>query len=180
MLIEFRVANFRSIDAEQSISLEAIHAGDDPRVRATPSGQTLHFNPETPEHRRLLLKPHFLKRKEYESEQEVRFVTTGPDLPKQQGIIIASLRSKDWIERVRLCPKSSPSDEKTLKNLVKKMLPDADCSKSSLLEEKTGPRVRDCPFRAELETSAETQWKRGTDSIPEVVKQERTHKLLKP
>ena len=59
------------------------------------TGVSTEFNPEQKSDYRLLLRPFFLKRKEYESEQEVRFVTSGADISDRGGILLKELNPQE-------------------------------------------------------------------------------------
>ena len=59
------------------------------------SGVSTEFNPESKSDYRLLLRPFFLKRREYESENEVRFVTSGADRDDRGGILLKELSPLD-------------------------------------------------------------------------------------
>jgi len=58
------------------------------------SGKSTEFDPTSKSDYRLLLRPFFLKRKEYESEAEVRFVTAGSDRDERGGILLKNLNQR--------------------------------------------------------------------------------------
>lgn len=78
--------------------------------------QDYDFNPEEARDASFLLKPHFLKRKEYESEKEVRFVTSAPERGPNSGISIDQALPGEWIEEIRLWPGLKSTEEQSLKN----------------------------------------------------------------
>ena len=122
----------------------------------------LGFDPADPKHRRLLLMPHFLKRKEYEGEKEVRFVTSGPGSPTKLGVNM-NLPPLDWIDEIRLSPKSTLAEVQTLKEIVEKLVPNLPCSKSDLFQGEP-------PMQSFLASTDESAWNDGSDGIPQIVK----------
>ncbi len=138
-------------------------------VEAVPP-PVLGFHPDDPKHRQLLLRPEFLKRKEYGSESEVRFVTSAAGSPSKPGITL-NLAPEDWIDQILLSPKSSSSEEQALKDLVKKVVPSTSCSKSRLLQGNDRTWSRRAESAAASDESAELAWRDGHDGIPSIVKE---------
>ena len=138
-------------------------------VQAVPR-PVLGFDPEDTKQRQLLLMPHFLKRKEYGSENEVRFVTSGTGNPTKPGITV-DLPPQDWIGQIRLSPTSSSSEEQALTDLVEKFVPSALCSRSCLLQRNDRPGALRAQLASALDESAESAWRRGHDGIPSIVKE---------
>ena len=80
-----------------------------------------------------VLRPHFLKRAEYEAEREVRFVTA--DCERDSGGIVLALPPQSWIEEVRLWPGLSPLETEALQSAVSYKLPDVPCERSGMLRD---------------------------------------------
>jgi hypothetical protein len=80
----------------------------------------------------LLLRPFLLKRKEYQSESEVRFVTADSEPPAHDGIILTKVNPEAWISKIRLWPTLTRMEEKTLQRAIEPFLPNSDCSRSDL------------------------------------------------
>jgi len=133
-------------------------------------GQTTDVNLEQDDEREFVLKPHFLKRREYESEKEVRFVTCGPERPAD-GLFLTDVSSKAWLGHIRLWPQLAPTEERGLKRVVELLLPGVSCSKSDLME--SDHEWFDAPDGpgARLVEVADRKWKEGADHIPEVLKE---------
>jgi hypothetical protein len=91
------------------------------------------FDPERESDARLLLQPYFLKRKEYESENEVRYVTAGTKRPIHNGVLLKGTGPEKWILSIRLWPGITSDEEECLCSVVKRVLPKVDCAKSELL-----------------------------------------------
>jgi hypothetical protein len=130
------------------------------------SGVSTEFNPETKSDYGLLLRPFFLKRKEYESEREVRFVTSGGDRDNRGGILLKGLLPKDWISEIRLWPGLTRDEEQSIKKAVEYFMPDADCQKSDLF---SGPNSHSDfieMFSANLDQSLDSSWAGEKGSIP--------------
>ncbi len=83
------------------------------------SGVSTDFNPEQKSDYRLLLRPFFLKRREYESEDEVRFVTAGVDREERSGILLKELSPQQWISEIRLWPGLTHDEEESINSLLK-------------------------------------------------------------
>jgi len=125
------------------------------------------FDQEQDDH--LILRPFFLKRNEYKSEDEVRFVTAGPRRDLRGGILLKNLKPECWISAIRLWPGLKPDEEKSLKEAIGKFFPSADCRKSDLLP---GPldSVDLVDERRDWEQLDDESWNQGTDDIPPPLK----------
>lgn len=77
-----------------------------------------------------LLRPHYLKRSEYSSEQEIRFVTA---LPKPSPGALLTLQPTEWIEEIMLYPGFEETEAKALQTAIQKALPHIRCTQSGLL-----------------------------------------------
>jgi len=134
------------------------------------SGISTEFNPERKSDYRLLLRPFFLKRKEYESEQEVRFVTSGADRSKRDGILLKDLKPQDWISAIRLWPGLTSDEEQSLCKAIKHFIPQVDCEKSDLFSGPDSPSNLSKIILNDLEQSADSSWTEGKDEIPNALK----------
>ena len=119
---------------------------------------------------KLLLRPFFLKRMEYNSENEVRFVTAGPALPEGDGILLEGLKAEDWISAIRLWPGLTEDEDQSLSKAIKQFLPQVDCIKSDLFSRPAIPQGFLGDFRAELRQSVDLNWTSGGDEIPRAIK----------
>jgi hypothetical protein len=103
-------------------------------------GQMIYVHPQTGSSRNfiperdtdLLLRPYFLKREEYESEKEVRFVTTAGEDFGKRGILVRSLKPEDWITAIRLWPGLTNDEAKSIKRAIEPLYTGVDCEKSDL------------------------------------------------
>jgi hypothetical protein len=102
-----------------------------------PHGVGRDFNPEDPVDFALLLRPYFIKRSEYESEREVRFVMTGRQQEHLGGRILQGCDPRAWISEVRLWPGLRRAETEVLKDLVKQKAPDLPCDRSELMQAET-------------------------------------------
>jgi hypothetical protein len=134
------------------------------------TGVSTEFNPERKSDYRMLLRPFFLKRKEYESEQEVRFVTSGSDRSERGGILLKDLKPQDWISAIRLWPGLTADEEESICKVIKHFIPQADCEKSDLFSGPDGPSKLSEMILADLEASADSSWAEGNDKIPKLLK----------
>ena len=134
------------------------------------SGVSTEFIPERKSDYRLLLRPFFLKRKEYESEEEVRFVTSGSDRAEQGGILLKDLKPQDWISAIRLWPGLTADEEKSISKAIEHFIPQADCKKSDLFSGPDSPSEFIEMITADLEQSADSSWTEGKDGIPKPLK----------
>jgi hypothetical protein len=134
--------------------------------------QDLDFNPENPYDSRFLLRPHFLKRKEYETENEVRFVTAAPDRGVGAGLGLSGISPDEWIDDIRLWPGLKPTEEESVKQIVNHFAPRVSCACSDLF--KAHPFSADsftARYLRELNAQNWQQWKNGEDGIPSELKQ---------
>jgi hypothetical protein len=130
------------------------------------------FNPEEAEDARFLLKPHFLKRKEYESEKEVRFVTAAPERGRNAGIMLEQISPDKWIHEIRLWPGLKAVEEQSIKQVVAKFAPNVPCECSDLFG--AGSFSNEsfvAAVLAGLDASNWDRWKQGTDDIPPELKE---------
>jgi len=134
------------------------------------SGVSTDFNPERKSDYRLLLRPFLLKRKEYESEHEVRFVTSGADRTERGGVLLKDMNPQDWISAIRLWPGLTANEESSLHEAVHQFIPEVDCRKSDLFSGPSGPSELTEMIIADLEQSADSSWTEGTDKIPPPLK----------
>jgi hypothetical protein len=79
----------------------------------------------------VVLRPHFLKRAEYQSEHEVRFVTA--DCEHGAGGIVFELPPQDWIDEIRLWPGLFSSETVALQEIIGSKLPQVPCERSGML-----------------------------------------------
>jgi hypothetical protein len=128
------------------------------------------FNPEQQSDYRLLLRPFFLKRKEYESEKEVRFVTSGPDLAERGGILLKDLKPLEWISSIRLWPGLTMDEEKSISRTIEHFMPGVDCKRSDLFSGPDRPSEFSEMMSADLEQYADLDWANDEDEIPKPIK----------
>jgi hypothetical protein len=154
--------------------------------------ETTCLHPQKPEDRPFLLEPCFLKRSEYEDENEVRFVTTTADL--DAGVFLkaegpdTSIQS-DWIEHISLWPGLHSSEERALTaavtqlrsserraltGAVTQLQPAVSCCRSELL---SGQKQRSADQKGQGgwsdafdEQVSEKSWRDGTDGVPAALK----------
>ena len=134
------------------------------------SGVSTEFNPERKSDYHLLLRPFFLKREEYKSEQEVRFVTTRSDRSERAGILLKGIEPQDWISAIRLWPGLTADEEESIRKAIKHFMPHASCEKSDLLSGPDGPSKLSERILADFEKSADSSWIAGKDEIPDSLK----------
>jgi hypothetical protein len=134
------------------------------------SGVSTEFNPERESDYHLLLRPFFLKRREYESEQEVRFVTAASERAERGGVLLDNVSPQDWISAIRLWPGITRDEERALRKAIEYFLPAVDCKKSDLFSGPDGPSDFVEMFRSELEQSEDSTWTKGEDGIPNPLK----------
>jgi hypothetical protein len=116
----------------------------------------------------LLLRPYFLKRKEYESENEVRFVTAASERGERGGILTKGLLL-DWITAIRLWPGLTVDEEKSLCKAVRHFIPTVDCERSGLFAGPDNSGLIE-QFGFDIERSADSEWEAGSDGIPLAIK----------
>ena len=117
----------------------------------------LQFSAREFSHDEVMLCPHFFKRAEYQSENEIRFVTV--EAPRTSGGIILDLDATEWIKTVKLWPGLSATEADALKQVIASKLPKATCERSSMLRE---------VYQDEVDSLAsnylETIWNTSSDS----------------
>ena len=134
--------------------------------------QDFDFNPEDPDDSRFLLKPHFLKKKEYETETEVRFVTAAPDRGIGAGLSLDGMSPSEWIDDIRLWPGLKPTEEEAVKRVVHHFAPSVSCACSDLFgADRFSPDSFTAKYFQELNALTWKQWKNGEDGIPSELKQ---------
>jgi hypothetical protein len=117
-----------------------------------------------------VLRPQFLKREEYESEKEVRFVTCTSE-NESGGLPLKDITPKTWIKRIRLWPGLSPREEESIQGAVKNKLPDVDCQKSDLLQPHGRAMSRTFEdLRTFAAAKNESRWKSCEDGVPSSLK----------
>ncbi len=132
-----------------------------------PDGVGRDFSPEDPVDFALLLRPYFIKRSEYESEREVRFVMTGRQLEHLGGRILQGCDPRTWMSEVRLWPGLGRAEAEVLKDLVKQKAPDLPCDRSELLQAETD---RFAEWNEEVSPSAIKSWLSEADDVPAALK----------
>jgi hypothetical protein len=133
-------------------------------------GQVLNLNPGEPDHQQFILQPHFMKRKEYESEKEVRFVAYGPENQRRGGMVLEEIDPNDWIQQIKFWPKLTCSGEASLKSAVKKFAPNIQCFKSDLLTGHVDSSYAENGVEAAFAVTDERSWKDNSDGIPSFLK----------
>ena len=134
------------------------------------SGVSTEFNPENKSDYRLLLRPFFLKRKEYESENEVRFVTSGHDRLDRSGILIKKLPPQEWISEIRLWPGLTGDEEQSIQKAAQHFVPNIDCQKSDLFSGPSSDSFLTNLILEDLEKPIDASWTQGSDGIPNSIK----------
>jgi hypothetical protein len=114
----------------------------------------------------LTLRTYFLKRKEYESEQEVRFVTAGAERPMLGGILLKNIDARSWILSIRLWPGLTDEEKDCLVKAIRRSLPDADCQRSQLLSTPGSPSEFIHKVMKDQESAADKAWLNQEDGIP--------------
>jgi hypothetical protein len=131
------------------------------------SGNTTDLNWESERDKRLLLQPHFLKRWEYESENEVRLITSGPEGLPHKGILLREINPTEWLSEVRLWPALNPSEAGALGKAITALSPGVSVAKSDLLA--VDPD-EDQLLQAFSEMDLEI-WQSDSDEIPPAMKE---------
>jgi hypothetical protein len=134
------------------------------------TGTSAEFNPEQKSDFPLLLRPFFLKREEYKSEQEVRFIIAAAER-ERGGILLCNVNPQDWISAIRLWPKLKPVEAQSLCETIKKFLPKVDCSGSDLFSDPPGASRSIEDLMIDLEREADSAWQGGQDGIPNPLKE---------
>lgn len=140
-------------------------------IRVLPRSIAQKLFPENVPDRPFLLEPCFLKRFEYESEKEVRFVTTETE-SSEEGIFLKAkkpsdeIKPADWIEHIRLSPRLRSSEEEALTKAIKALHPTVEsCQRSDLLSNRSEP----ASFSS-VTKMCEESWEKGWDGIPAPLK----------
>jgi len=134
------------------------------------SGVSTEFNPEDEADYHLLLRPFFLKRKEYESENEVRFVTSGHDRLDRGGILMKKLPPQEWISEIRLWPGLTHDEEQSIQRAVQHFIPTIDCQKSDLFSGPDSSSFLTDLILEDLEKPINASWAQNSDGIPNPLK----------
>ena len=120
-------------------------------------------------HDSLIQHPYFLKRKEYGSEKEIRFVTAAPEVANRAGITLR-LQPQEWIQEVVLCPELPSKAVNSLKQTIEGVAPGLKCYQSTLLEERLHPAsVTHIHFPDDF-ALANRAWQNDTDATPPMLK----------
>lgn len=133
-------------------------------------GQVLDLDPGEPEDQEFMLQPHFMKRKEYASEKEVRFVAYGPENPKTGGMVLKTIEPNDWIQEIVFCPTFTCSESESLSKAVKRVAPNIRCRKSDLLTSHDDNGYDENGPEAAMAETDRKSWADNTDGIPSFLK----------
>jgi len=133
-------------------------------------GQVIGLNPGEAEHQQFILQPHFMKRREYASEREVRFVAYGPENQKRGGMVLTAIDPNDWIKQIVLWPKLSCSEEASLTSAIKAVAPNIQCFKSDLLTNHDDSVNGENGVAAAMAETDEKSWASDDDGIPSFLK----------
>jgi hypothetical protein len=133
-------------------------------------GQVSDLIPDEPEHQQFILQPHFMKRKEYASEREVRFIGYSPENRKKGGIVLGGIDPNDWIQQIKFWPKLTSSEEEALSTAVKKAAPNIQCFKSDLLTSQEDSVYDENGVEAAMAATDEKSWTDNSDGIPSFLK----------
>lgn len=131
--------------------------------------RTTNLAPENPSDAHLILHPHFLKRNEYQSENEVRFVTTGSENPYEPGMFIDGINPATWIHKIHLWPKAHSSEVSALQKAVKKFSKRIPCEKSKFMSKRIGIGTR---MMSDLRAGklGSDGWINESNNLPEILK----------
>ncbi len=119
-----------------------------------------------------LVRPHFLKKIEYKHEQEVRFVTAGPENEETGGLSL-KVPAAAWIVKIRLWPKFNRIQEDSLKKTVQLLTDDSrfDC-RCSHLQRRYGANEEWIEEGIDdLRSPEESRWRDGSDGVPREMKE---------
>jgi hypothetical protein len=117
-----------------------------------------------------VLQPQFLKREEYDSEKEVRFVTYASEC-ESGGLSLKDIEPETWIKKVRLWPGLTSREEDSIMSALKNKLSSADCQKSDLLQPDGREMSRTLEqIDALVVANAESQRKSCKDGVPALLK----------
>lgn len=128
-------------------------------------GRGRHFNPEESSDQPLLLRPYFLKRHEYESEKEVRFVTVGPEREYRGGILLRNQDCAHWISAIRLWPGLTDEEADSIAKIVRQFLPECDCALSDLFSRPDAPSGALRRMVLQWEDGRDSAWSSNHDDI---------------
>jgi hypothetical protein len=134
------------------------------------SKPSVEFDPTRKSDYHLLLRPFFLKRMEYKSEDEVRFVTAGSERDELGGILLKDLKPQDWISAVRLWPGLTSEEESSIQKIVEQYIPKADCERSDLFSGPDGQSSLIKFITDGLNIPLDGEWRDGQDGIPMLIK----------
>jgi len=120
---------------------------------------------------RHILEPYFLKRNEYESENEVRFITLDHEDNNRYfgGVFLKNFAPNEWIEKILFWPKTAVSESESLIKVVERISPGIPCARSDLLstlDESTGVLMHSL-----FSEYNDQKWRNGQDGIPSELKQ---------
>jgi hypothetical protein len=132
--------------------------------------QDFNFDPDNPEDARFLLKPHFLKRIEYKSENEVRFVAAAPER-HVSGIGLQGVSPSEWLKEIRLWPGLKPTEEESLKQVVDHFAAGVPCACSDLFGVGSSSQSFTARYFSELDRTGWQKWTDGSDGIPQALKE---------
>ncbi|MFM2295165.1 MAG: hypothetical protein RLZZ350_1578 [Verrucomicrobiota bacterium] len=135
------------------------------------SGVSTEFNPERSSDYRLLLRPFFLKRMEYKSEQEVRFVTSGPERDERGGILLENIQPQDWISEIRLWPGLKDDEAESIIKAVTYFIPGVNCQKSDLFTGPDSPGIMVKTLADISEKLVDSNWVEEKDAVPPQLKE---------
>ncbi|MBE0542295.1 MAG: DUF2971 domain-containing protein [Verrucomicrobia bacterium] len=136
------------------------------------TGRSAEFNPELESDFHLLLRPFFLKREEYKSENEIRFIKTAAERSERGGILLKNVKPKDWIQAIRLWPGLTTAEAQSLCKTIKLLLPHVDCRRSDLFSESPPGTSRGVEnFIAGLEDATDSDYQTCQDGIPSSLKE---------
>jgi hypothetical protein len=116
------------------------------------------------------LQPQFLKREEYDSEKEVRFVTCTSE-NESGGLLLKGIKPETWIKQIRLWPALTSREEDSITGVVANKLPSVPCQKSDLLQSDGRAMSRTFEELAALAIAeGESRWKKCEDGVPALLK----------
>jgi len=111
-----------------------------------------------------------MKRKEYASEREVRFVAYGPENRRAGGILLNEIDPNDWIQQIKFWPKLTCSEEASLTIAVEKAAPNIQCFKSDLLTSHENRPYDENGVEAAMAETDKKSWADNSDLIPSFLK----------
>lgn len=122
------------------------------------------LDPEA-EYVNLLLRPHFLKREEYEGEKEVRFVTCGPS-ENSPGTTLPGVPPSECIQTIHLWPGLQDSVKRSLKEIAQKLAPSVSCVPSVIF----GETWQSSDLSDLVHKTIEFLWNKCDDGVPPELK----------